>query len=142
MATYDSNRFLERRPMRGPGIGGGNVRSGYARVAVPAGATSADTIRFLGLPALSQILDFHVKATTAITMNIGDAAVPARFASAQAVAANALPARVNVPAAFGFTYPQVGNGIGNKNIVTGAPTVTVVADTVVEVFIVFTVQEP
>lgn len=143
MATYDSNRFLEKRPMRGPGIGGGNVRVGYAYVDVPTGATSADTLRFLGIPANSTILEVKLRATTATTLNVGDVGDVDRFAAAQALSANAAWAAGNAPATgTPYTYPQVAPGIGNKNIVTGALTATQAADARVHLLVYFTVQEP
>lgn len=143
MATYDSNRFLEKRPMRGPGIGGGNVRVGYAYVDIPAGATSADSIRIMGIPANSTVLELKLRATSATTLNVGDVGDVDRFAAAQAVAANAVWAPGNAPTTgTPYTYPQVGPGIGNKNIVTAALTATQAADARLHVLIYFTVQEP
>lgn len=143
MATLDSNRFLEKRPMRGPGIGGGNVRVGYAYVDIPAGTAVTDSIRLLAIPANSTILEVKLRASAAVTLNVGDVGSATRFASGQAVAAAAVWAHANSPeTGTPYTYPQVGPGIGNKNIVTAALTVAQAANARLHFLVFFTCQEP
>lgn len=98
MAIFNSNAIATGAPVPGFGAGGGQVRTQYTTVAIPAGATTTDTINFFRVPQNVRILRILGKndALGAGTLNVGDggytaqdgtavAANAARYTSAQAV---------------------------------------------------------
>lgn len=98
MAVFNSDAIATGAPVPGFGAGGGQVRTQYTRVAIPAGATTTDTIVFFRLPQNARVLHIRGKndALGGGTLNVGDngftaqdgtvvAANTARFVAAQAL---------------------------------------------------------
>lgn len=75
MADFVSVAVAQKKPVPGFGAGGGQVRTQYSTVAIPSGATTADTIQLFDLPPHARVLGLMVKSDAlggATTLNIGD----------------------------------------------------------------------
>lgn len=149
MAIINSNAVATGAPVPGFGAGGGQVRTQYTTVTIPAGATTTDTINFFRVPQNVRILRLIVKnaALGGGTLNIGDggytdangvavAADVDRYLAAQAVTAAGVVTAMATTGVFAKT--------GRSPVmITGGfaagPTVT--AGTV-ELAIEYTVEEP
>jgi len=75
MADFVSVAVAQKKPVPGFGAGGGQIRTQYTTVAIPAGATTTDTIQLFDLPPHARVLGLVVKSAAlggATTLNIGD----------------------------------------------------------------------
>ena len=125
MATYNSTAISLSKPIPGEGAGGGQEKTQYAEITVPAGATTADVFNLFDIPRRARVIGFKID-TDALgggTVNVGDTGTylqdgtagppnAARYAAGVAVTA----AGVQTINQRGGIYFYTGNGNGaNRN---------------------------
>lgn len=148
MATYQSAQLARRAAVPAFGAGGGQVRSQYFSVSIPAGATTADIFQLGYLPQNAVVVDATLKIAdidtgTTITLNVGDtgnaanAADPDRYFSADTTGRTGGVARMT--AATGFNFATGGVPLLITAQLAAGPSTTTGT---LEVRIYFTVEEP
>lgn len=148
MAVINSVQIAQGTPIAGVGLGGGQVKEGYALVNVPVGATTTDTIPLFYLPPHSTVRSITIKSDAlggATTLNIGDTGI----GTAIAALANRYLAANNVTTAGGVVSTLATTGVFFKNTTSQKLLIqaafaagTVATAGVLEVSITYVTEEP